>query len=180
MSAQSGTTYGDRYVLTQTDQTVYAGTGSPEGVQTGTVGDLYLRRDCSAALPAIYAKLSGTATTTGWVGLASSGATACTAVTTARTLAAADAGAAFTNEGTASGATLYLPPADAGLLYRFMVATAQPLTVVAGSGDTIRLGTQVTDAAGSVTSSVVGSALTLLAISATAWAATALVGEWVL
>lgn len=43
-----------------------AGTGSPEGVVTGTTGDLYVRVD-GATGTTVYRKDSGTATNTGWV-----------------------------------------------------------------------------------------------------------------
>ena len=66
MSAQAGTTFGTRFVFTATGQTICAGTGSPEGALVGSVGDLYVRLDASALNPALYAKLSGAATNTGW------------------------------------------------------------------------------------------------------------------
>ncbi len=44
---------------------VMDGSGAPEGVVLGFVGDLYLRRDGSPS-GALYVKDSGTATTTGW------------------------------------------------------------------------------------------------------------------
>lgn len=72
--AQSGTTYGSRFRFTETGCVVYSGSGSPESAQTGSVCDLYVRSDASSSNPALYAKLSGTATTTGWVAVLSSGA----------------------------------------------------------------------------------------------------------
>jgi hypothetical protein len=47
--------------------TIYSGTGSPNSVVTGNVGDLYLRTD-GAAGTSMYVKESGTGTNTGWVG----------------------------------------------------------------------------------------------------------------
>ena len=73
MSAQDGTTYGTRFVFTDTGATVSSGAGDPEGVVTGSVGDLYLRLDGASGSPpepTLYVKASGTATTTGWMGLA--------------------------------------------------------------------------------------------------------------
>lgn len=69
MSAQPGTTYGTRFRFEATGTWVYAGTGTPEGAQVGTVGDLYVRADASLANPPLYYKASGTATNTGWEAL---------------------------------------------------------------------------------------------------------------
>jgi hypothetical protein len=52
-----------------------AGTGSPEGVVTGSPSDRYHRTDGGAGT-ALYIKESGAATTTGWVAYAASDATA--------------------------------------------------------------------------------------------------------
>lgn len=46
------------------------------------------------------------------------------------------------------------------------------------SGDTIRIAASVTAAAGSITCNTVGSSVTLQAINATEWVATAVVGTW--
>lgn len=72
MSAQSGTTYGDPFAFTESSIRVFSGTGSPEGVLTGWVGDFYFRKDAGATTPSapIYVKLSGNGTTTGWQALA--------------------------------------------------------------------------------------------------------------
>lgn len=43
---------------------IYSGTGSPEGVVAGNVGDLFLRRDGSTSTT-LYVKTSGTGLT-GW------------------------------------------------------------------------------------------------------------------
>ena len=69
MSAQAGTTYGTRFVFTATGQALYSGTGSPEGVVTANVGDLYFRQDGISGSPVelIYVKATGTRTDTGWV-----------------------------------------------------------------------------------------------------------------
>jgi hypothetical protein len=45
--------------------TIRSGTGSPEGVVTGNVGDMYLRTDGGAG-STLYIKESGNATNTGW------------------------------------------------------------------------------------------------------------------
>ncbi|MCU0806387.1 MAG: hypothetical protein MUC53_00085 [Candidatus Contendobacter sp.] len=103
---------------------------------------------------------------------------AVTAVTTTAAPGATDTGAVYTNEGDSDGATVTLPAAAAGLQFTLYVQTAQTLTVTAGSGDTLRIGGSVTAAAGSITSNTVGSCVTLVAINATEWIATAAVGSW--
>lgn len=65
-SAQPGSSYGTRFVFTATGQAIYAGLGSPEGVQRGSVGDLYVQGDASGVNQVIWRKVTGTATTTGW------------------------------------------------------------------------------------------------------------------
>ncbi len=47
--------------------TIRSGAGSPEGVVTGNVGDLYLRTDGGAGTT-LYVKENGNSTNTGWVG----------------------------------------------------------------------------------------------------------------
>lgn len=101
-----------------------------------------------------------------------------TAVTTTASPAATDAGTVYTNEGDVDGATITLPTAAAGLNFIAYVQTAQTLTITANSGDTIRIASNVTAAAGSITSNVVGSSVTLVAINATEWVAIASIGSW--
>lgn len=103
-----------------------------------------------------------------------------TAVTTTASPASTDSGTIYTNEGDADGATITLPAAQTSpsLIFTAIVQAAQTLTITAGSGDTIRIGSSVTAAAGSITSATVGSSLTLVAINATEWVATSSVGSW--
>lgn len=101
-----------------------------------------------------------------------------TAVTATASPSSANSGTAYTNEGDSDGATITLPSAAAGLQFVIYVQTAQTLTVTAGSGDKIRIGSSETAAAGSITSNTVGSAVMLLAINATEWVAIASVGSW--
>jgi len=103
---------------------------------------------------------------------------AVTAVTTTAAPTAAATGTVYTNEGDADGATVTLPTAAAGLQFTAYVQTAQTLTITAAAGDTIRIASTATAAAGSITSAVVGSSVTLIAINATEWVATASVGSW--
>lgn len=101
-----------------------------------------------------------------------------TAATTTASPSATDTGTVYTNEGDADGATILLPTAVAGLQFTVYVQTAQTLTLTANSGDTIRIANSVTAAAGSITSNVVGSSVTLVAINSTEWVATSSVGSW--
>lgn len=94
------------------------------------------------------------------------------------TPAATDSNALYTNEGDADGSVITLPTAAAGYSFTVYVQTAQTITVTANAGDTIRIANSVTAAAGSITSNVVGSSVTLEAINATEWVATAVVGTW--
>lgn len=86
----------------------------------------------------------------------------------------------YTNEGDADGSIINLPGAAAGLTYTVYVQTAQTITVNAAAGDTIRIAASVSAAAGNAASNTVGNCLTLVAINATEWVATAVVGTWTL
>jgi hypothetical protein len=100
------------------------------------------------------------------------------AVTTTKSPSAAESREVYTNEGDADGAVITLPTAAAGLEYTFVVQAAQTLTITAGAGDTIGIAGSVTAAAGSISSNVVRSSVTLLAVNATEWVATSAVGTW--
>lgn len=94
------------------------------------------------------------------------------------TPASTDSGTVYTNEGDGDGSTVTLPAAAAGLQFTIVVQAAQTLTVTANTADTIRIAGSVTAAAGSISSNVVGSAITLVAINATEWVAISSVGSW--
>lgn len=100
------------------------------------------------------------------------------AVTTTASPTSSDSGTVYTNEGDANGATITLPTAAAGLQFSAVVQTTQTLTITANTDDTIRIGSSVTAAAGSISSAVVGSSITLQAINATEWVALSTVGSW--
>lgn len=89
-----------------------------------------------------------------------------------------ESGTVITNEGDANGSVIELPTAQAGLAVTAVVQTAQTITITANTGDTIRVYASVTAAAGSITSATVGSVITLVAINATEWVATSVVGLW--
>lgn len=78
MSAQPNTAYGTRFRFEGTDVRVYSGAGEPEGVQVGSIGDLYVQADAGSGGTALWHKATGLATSTGWeaVGSSSGGAPA--------------------------------------------------------------------------------------------------------
>nr|DAL05363.1 MAG TPA: hypothetical protein [Caudoviricetes sp.] len=78
----------------------------------------------------------------------------------------------FTNEGASAKVYINLPSAKPGLVYEFAVVDADGLRIIAASGDTIRLFSDVTPAAGYVESIDIGSAIRLFAISFSGWIAT--------
>lgn len=102
-----------------------------------------------------------------------------TPVTTTAAPAATVSGTHFTNEGDADGAIITLPTASAGLTFTAIVQAAQDLAIMANTGDTIRWGADVTAAAGGIHAATVGNVITLVAINATEWVATSMIGTWV-
>lgn len=84
----------------------------------------------------------------------------------------------LTNEGAAAEAYNALPSAAVGLEYVFYCQTVNGIRIVAAAGDTIRLGPNVSAAAGFVRSEIVGSALVLVAINATEWVAISIIDIW--
>lgn len=101
------------------------------------------------------------------------------AVLTTKNVSAAEARELYTNEGDADGSIINLPTAAAGLTYTIYVQAAQTITVNASTGDTLRLAGAVSASAGNITSNTVGSSVTLVAINATEWVATSIIGTWV-
>lgn len=85
----------------------------------------------------------------------------------------------FDNSGSTGGVTYNLPTAAANLQYEWTVSDADGITIVASSGDTIRIAGSVSAAAGNIASTTVGSTVRLVAINATEWFATAVNGTWV-
>ena len=78
--------------------------------------------------------------------------------------------------------TLTLPAAPAqGDLVEFVCTTANPLIIDAPSTHLIRIGTLVTSAGGTVTSTAIGDSITLrYRTSDTTWYATSVIGTWVI
>ncbi len=94
-------------------------------------------------------------------------------------LATSESNSIFTNEGTAAENHHDLPAAAAGLRYIFIVQDANGMQINAASGDTIQLSSSVSGAAGDISTTTVGSSVTLVAINATEWVATEITGSWV-
>jgi folate-dependent tRNA-U54 methylase TrmFO/GidA len=61
-------------------------------------------------------------------------------------------------------------------MFTYYVQANQTLRIQTAAGDTIRIGGTVTAAAGYIESSTVGDSVTLVAINATEWVATSVVG----
>lgn len=55
-----------------TTRDIFEGNGTPEGSQTGSIGDIYIRLDGGAST-VLYIKESGSATNTGWVAYGAGG-----------------------------------------------------------------------------------------------------------
>jgi hypothetical protein len=83
----------------------------------------------------------------------------------------ADRNKLFTNEGATALQEFTLPTAAAGLSFSFCVQDADDIKITANTSDTIRMGSQVTAAAGNIQSSAIGDSVTLTAINATEWMA---------
>jgi hypothetical protein len=96
------------------------------------------------------------------------------------TITAAESRSVFTNEGATALNYHTLPTAAAGLVFTFYVQDTDGIRVVANTGDTIRIDTAVSAAAGYAESTTVGSSVTLTAINATEWVATSVIGTWAL
>lgn len=95
--------------------------------------------------------------------------------TTPVSVAVADSGTVFTNEWATEKIVFNLPTAAANLIYTFVVQDDDGIDVTANTGDTIRIAADVTSTAGTITSTTIGSVITLVAINDTEWVATQVV-----
>lgn len=93
-------------------------------------------------------------------------------------LASTESRKLLTNEGATAEAYNTLPAAAAGVEFLFYCQDGDGIRVVAGAGDTIRIGATESAAAGFVRSSTIGSSLQLIAINATEWVAVFSSGTW--
>lgn len=84
----------------------------------------------------------------------------------------------LTNEGASAKNYHTLPSAEAGIQFTFIVQDADGIRVVANTGDTINLNGTVSGSAGYTESTAIGASVTLVAINATEWVATSIVGSW--
>lgn len=98
--------------------------------------------------------------------------------TTPVSVAAASSGTVYTNEGASALGVFNLPTAAANLTYTFIVNDTDGIKVNASAGDTIRLSTSVSAAAGFASATDLGASITIVAINATEWIATSIVGSW--
>jgi len=93
-------------------------------------------------------------------------------------IVATDSGKVYTNEGATSSVTFNLPSAAANLTYTFIVQDTDGLSVVANTGDTIRIAGSVSASAGNISNTTIGSSVALVAINATEWIAISVIGTW--
>lgn len=93
-------------------------------------------------------------------------------------LSASASGSIYSNEGAAAISPFVLPAAAAGLRFGFIVQDADGIRVTAAAGDTIQISTALSAAAGKAESTTIGSTVYLIAINATEWIATSVVGVW--
>lgn len=85
----------------------------------------------------------------------------------------------FTNEGASGTVQFTLPAAANGEgSYTFIIQANQTLRITAGTGDTIRLNSSVSAAAGNVANNTIGNVITLVCINVTEWYATSHEGTW--
>lgn len=75
----------------------------------------------------------------------------------------------FTNEGATTGITFSLPAAVKNMKYSFLLQNSNQVTVQAATGDTIRIGLDVTSSGGTISAFDAGSSITLIAINSTEW-----------
>jgi hypothetical protein len=102
-----------------------------------------------------------------------------TAKTTAYTVTNSDNNQVFTNSGASAQVEFTLPTAAAGLTYTFYAIDSDGIKITAASGDTIRVSTEVTIAAGSIESTAVGDSLTIVALDDTQWVViNGFIGTW--
>lgn len=93
-------------------------------------------------------------------------------------LTAAESRTVLTNEGTSAENYHTLPTATAGLEFKFYCQDTDGIRITAAAGDTIRMGSVVSAAAGYIKSVLPGSYVRLYCINATEWIAAKWTGLW--
>lgn len=83
----------------------------------------------------------------------------------------------FGNSGTAKNYHT-LPSAFAGYIFTFVVLDTDGMRITAAAGDTIRIAGTVSAAAGYIEAATIGNTVTLVALDATQWVATSVIGTW--
>ena len=94
------------------------------------------------------------------------------------TLTTADVGTTFSNEGATSISAFVLPTAAAGYWIAFWVQDADGIRVTAATGDTIRLGSSVSAAAGKIESTDIGAFVILETLNVTEWMGRSIERTW--
>lgn len=91
---------------------------------------------------------------------------------------ATDSNNVFTNGGAVASVTFTLPAAASGFEYTFVVDNTNGIVIKASGTNTIRAGPVVSSAGGTMTSTMTGSSITIVAINTTEWMATSVLGSW--
>lgn len=86
----------------------------------------------------------------------------------------------FTNEGASLNVNYNLPSPTLGLVYTFVVQNISGITISATNSSTIRIGSNITVANGSIASADTGSSITLVAINTSEWVAISINGTWII
>lgn len=94
-------------------------------------------------------------------------------------LLATERGKVLTNAGTSGLNYHTLPTAAAGITFTFIVMDANGMVITANTADNIMIDGVYSNLAGTITSTAVGSVVTLLAVDSTTWVATSYVGTWI-
>lgn len=98
--------------------------------------------------------------------------------TTNYTLATNESFKVVNNTSASSQVTNTLPSAAAGLSYCFTVTVTNGIKVVAPGSNTIRIGSTISSAGGSITSTNLGDTVWLVALDSVKWTALSIIGTW--
>lgn len=94
------------------------------------------------------------------------------------TLTADNTGGSFSNDGATALITFNLPNAAVDLVFTFVVNDTDGIAIDAAGTNTIRLGEVISAAGGIVSSTQIGSVLTIQGVNDTEWNATTIIGQW--
>ena len=93
-------------------------------------------------------------------------------------LAATESKTVLTNEGATAENYHTLPSAAAGMAFTFVVIDTDGIRIVANTADTVTGSTGESGAAGFIRCATIGASITLVAINATQWVPTSIIGTW--